>query len=201
MHHVRLATKQEYSCVICKIFLGTTQPSAAQFVKLCRLHSVTWGVLFPFRCTKCASPVPLSESDQTPNVRLFGWFFACLFVVLNKLNNGDIHSMQGLIKSHSLEKQFPLALPRTSSPLVPPLFGFSICQVEAKGTGGCSRRLLRPERGGGGGPQSSNPHPAYDRWVFMCKRGAPALTFRHCHEDEKRPPNEKRGALAHTAGQ
>ena len=35
----------------------------------------------------------------------------------------------------------------------------------------------------------------------MQKGGGPALTFRHCHEDEKRPPNEKRGALAHTAGQ
>lgn len=84
------------------------------------------------------------------------------------------------IKSHSLEKQFPHTLPRTGSPVVPPLFGFSVCQVEAR-------------EGWGVGPQpredqSSNPHPAHDRWVFMCKRRTPALTFRHCHEDEKRQP-------------
>ena len=40
-------------------------------------------------------------------------------------------------------------------------------------------------------PGGSNPHPANDRWVFMCKRGAPALTFRHCHGDEKRQPMKR----------
>lgn len=82
------------------------------------------------------------------------------------------------IKPHSLEKVSPrftqdwLTVGASS--------GFPVCQVEARE--GWAVGPQPPE------DQSSNPHPARDRWVFMCKRRAPALTFRHCHEDEKRQP-------------
>lgn len=100
------------------------------------------------------------------------------------------------IKSHSLEKQFPSLYPGPTQS-GPPLFGFSIRQVEAKGWG-LFPAFAETREWWGWGTQGSNPHPAND-WVFMCaKRRAPVLTFRHCHEDEKRQPMKKTGALAHT---
>lgn len=103
--------------------------------------------------------------------------------------------MQGLHKiTLTLETIYPGSTQDRLS-VVPPLFCFSTCQLEAKKTGGCSQVFA--ETGGMGvgirqcEDRSSNPHPANDHWVFVCKSGAPVLTFRHCHEDEKRQPMKR----------